>query len=1476
MPSVQNYIKKELVQELKNKLDTDLDIESISIQPFNIIQVNGIYINDKSGDTILNAKKVYADFDLLPLLNNELVISAARLSDFQVNLSKDSAKAPLNIQFIIDAFKPKSTTNKTKLDVKINTLNLLNGAFNFDIKGRAHKEDGKFDPNHISLTNINSKLALKSLDINSFNIQIKKLTLKEKSGFVLNNLITRVITKDKNLSVKDFELVLPKSHIIFEHCNIDLKDMSAFNELTQKAIFNLKIISSEVSFKDIAAFVPAFKNFQDQIIFKSEIAGPIDNLDVKYVILDYGKKMHLEANGLVKDVTDAKKLFLKGNLKQLNVNQEGIIGLLNNFSDSKKDSPKQLVNLGNIDFNGNIEGHLKSLKSIGHLKTELGAVNINLNMGFNVNETLQSFFKGKVSTSNFELGKLLSSKQLGNTSFDVNIDLKKPFKSKMGGLVHGDIHDFELNAYKYHDIKVDGKYDGLRLEGMLDVDDENGRLNLKGLFDLSKPMPELNFYARLKNIRLDNLNLSKKYKEAYLSLNIDANFKGKNIDDIEGFINIDSTSFLQSGKRFFMDSLRIYASNTNDGRLLDIRSNIINGTVKGLYSFTTIAQSVKKTLHPYLPALIDFVPDKRNKIKENNLTFDFTINNTENLSDVLKLPITIYSQSKIIGFYDNQAERYKLEGYFPSLNAGGSKLQSGYFLFDNTDNKINANITGTFVTKNNTQNNLAVNLTANNNIIESSTSFLNKDQTKLKGTLNNTITFSKQAKNILQTDVAINAGELVLNNSLWNIGQTNIKILPKVINIDNFIISNTNKDQKLTIDGTYSTKEDNKEKLLLTLKNIDLDYIFTTLNISALEFKGLASGDVAVSSVENNPYANVNLDVSDFGFNNTLLGKLHLKSELNPATKVVQLKGNITNANNKITDIDGEINPITQELSLYFNSEEVDIAFLNKYASSLFNDIKGTGTGNVHLFGNFSNVTVEGKAFISNGELGINFLNTRYHFSDTVYLKKDLIYFNDLKLYDQSNNVALLSGKVAHDYFSNFMYYVQLNGKDFMLYNATEKLNPIFYGSVYGTGYGTIKGDEESVDIDIRMKTQKGTYVHMNFMDDSATEYSFITYKQRESADSTKHELSQAEKIKAQTGMDVNMNLYIDATPDATVELLMDPVGGDKLKGTGSGAMQFIWGTNKDPLLYGTYQIHSGSYNFTFQKIMERKFTIQEGSYVQFRGDPFQALLDVTAKYRVVANLFDLDKNLVATSGQTSIPVNCILNLSGVLRHPQVKLDIELPSTDPEIARQIKNLISTEDMINRQVAYLLILSKFYTPNYAETDQRTNDFASLASATLSSQLGNILNKIDDRWQVGTNIRTSDSNFSSTEVELLLSSKLLNDRVLFNGNFGYRDNPLTQETFIGDVDIEILLNRMGTWRLKAYNHYNEKFYYINNNSVQTQGVGILYKKDFNNFKELFRKQKEKEIIIVKDTIKQDTVKDNKTDSIKQFSSFVKMKH
>jgi len=209
---------------------------------------------------------------------------------------------------------------------------------------------------------------------------------------------------------------------------------------------------------------------------------------------------------------------------------------------------------------------------------------------------------------------------------------------------------------------------------------------------------------------------------------------------------------------------------------------------------------------------------------------------------------------------------------------------------------------------------------------------------------------------------------------------------------------------------------------------------------------------------------------------------------------------------------------------------------------------------------------------------------------------------------------------------------------------------------------------------------------------------------------------------------------------------------------------------------------------------------------------------------------------------RTNVPVHALLKVDGDIKQPAISFDLEFPTLTSDAYRKVKSIISTDDMMNRQIIYLLALNRFYTPEYMGNTNKSNELASVASSTISSQLSNILGQLSENWSISPNFRTDKGDFSDVEVNLALSSQLLNNRLLFNGNFGYRDNALNNRnsTFIGDFDIEYLLNKNGNIRLKAYNHYNDQNYYVKS-ALTTQGVGVTFRYDFDRPFDFLRKKK-----------------------------------
>jgi hypothetical protein len=559
------------------------------------------------------------------------------------------------------------------------------------------------------------------------------------------------------------------------------------------------------------------------------------------------------------------------------------------------------------------------------------------------------------------------------------------------------------------------------------------------------------------------------------------------------------------------------------------------------------------------------------------------------------------------------------------------------------------------------------------------------------------------------------------------------------------------------------------------------------------------------------------------------------------------------------------IYPVSEKLSIHFTAHDASAVFIRKYVKKVVQNLSGQLTGEIHLFGDLNRPTIEGFADVKGGRFGIGFLNTYYTFSDRVLFEPDRISVSNVTFHDDNHNQATVSAFVTHQLFKDFHFGVNMDCQNFMVYNATKATNPTLYGTVYGTGNTTLKGTEEAIDITVSMQNTENSGITLNFMNGHDIEdYNFIRFANKEkdsvqvSASTYLPIISDNKPILIKNGSKtaINAQISLNINPSAAIDFLMNSESNDKITATGDGNLDIHYGTSTPLSVRGNYRIEKGKYNFSLQQLLSRNFDIREGSSVTFKGDPYTAELDINAGYKVSANLGDLHQDLLQKSVRNNVPVSCILLLKGTLNHPDISFNLDMPNSSPDLLRQVKSYISTEDMMNRQILYLLVLGRFYPSEYAaQAETRTNNDLSFLTSTLSSQLSNILGNISDKFQVGTNFhQSSEGSETNTEVEVLLSSTLLNDRLVLNGNFGYINNSyLNAQTdggvpIVGDFDVEYKLTKSGDIRLKGFNRYNYRNLYSETPKM-TQGIGILFRRDFDHLYDLFKKKiKKKETIPV----------------------------
>lgn len=1443
VPYFQKKISSEIAEYLESKLQTPVQIERVEFELFNKIILKDVYFEDRSEEIAFRAKRLAANFDFLPLFKGKFRIHSVQLFTFDFNLYKETEDSPLNIQYIIDAFSnPDPEKEDKNIDLRIEKINLRLGNFSYRVND-APATPGIFNSKDIGIKDISAKIHLQNLTNEEADLKLRRLSLKEQSGFEIRNLAFDIKTNKGIAIVDELSLQLDKSRLILKDIFVDYLEFEKGKP--EKITIDFTIHPSDIYLKELKAFVPTFAWFEDRINIQGVLSGNPNDFSFREANIRDNGRFSIQTELNIRNLLQkSENLYFNGEIKESSFSPEGIQKIINNFVKETLSLPPEIGNLGTVRFTGELKGYENDLQAIGHFNTQVGSLEANVNFG----ESDVQFIRGHIASTGLDLQNLLQNSNFGDIVFAIDLDAKQSKQGKPEGLIDASIEKLTYKNYTYENMALDGEFSDSHFRGLLNINDPNGKIKAEGLFAFNDVNSEFQFDATINDIKLNKLNLTNRYKNASLSLDVDAHFTGNNPDNMLGDIAIHNLDFSTEDGQIVLNPLLFSAKEMDEGKLIKVQTPVLNGEVRGVFSFKSLFRSLKETLAYYLPSIIE-AQQTSPILSENNLTLDFTLEETNEISQILKIPFTNLSQAKIQGSFNNFDNRLHLEADIPKAHISGAGIESTLIELTTSPENTSLDIHGLKLRKKSSPLKFSANLTAADNSIETLLNWGN-GESKYKGNLSFNTAFSRQEKKSpLRTKIGINRSEMAFNDSVWVLYPSQIQIdTPENIRINNFLAAH--EGQFLKIQGAISTIPE--DELFIQLNEVDLEYIFESLAKKSLDFGGIATGYVIAKDLFKSRQLSTELDVKDFSFNDVVFGDLDLKGIWDDGSQGILMDGWVYKNDSTTVDVDGVIYPVKEEISIDFDARNTDARFLRKYVNGFVQELTGELTGKLRLFGNLNDPTVEGKVFAENCRFFIEYLNAYYTFSDFVSCYPDEIFIRNVPIYDSSGNSAITSGYVKHHLFSDFQFQANMSFENFLVFNATKESNPVFYGTAFGTGNASLSGTEYQVNIDVSLQNTQNTHITLNFMEEEdIIDYDFINFISH--ADSTKSEKSEQTKKNQMVqkedseSTDIRLNLMLDVTPYANFDLIMDPVAGDKISGFGSGNMQIQYGTKTPLRIYGNYRINEGKYNFSLQQAWFRNFDIRQGSLIRFQGDPYTAELDINAAYRVTANLSDLDQELVRQnySARNSVAVDCILHIAGIMTRPSISFDLDLPGATAELARQVKSYIRTEDMMNRQFVFLLVLSRFYTsPEYIANSSGGNDLSYLTS-TLSTQLSSILGNISDKVQLGTKFHQSyEGDQANTEFEVLLSSQLFNNRLIINGNFGYIDNPYIQNAnrnvpLVGDFDIEYKLTPSGDIRLKGFNHYNYRNYFSQTPEM-TQGLGILFRKDFNHFLELFGKK------------------------------------
>lgn len=1413
LPPVQTFLGSTVATALAQKFGTEVSVGKINLGFFNRIIIDDVRMLDQKGDSMIYASRLSAKVDLLPLKDGKISVSSAQLFGLRANIYRQNAKSDMNIQFMLDSLASKDTTQHKPLDLRIGSVIIRHGSIAYNQRDIASAA-GVFSPQHIGISNLSAHIALHHLTDNDIHLSIKKIAFTDKSGLQVKNLRFKVNADKHQAHLSDFQLELPKSHLLLEDLIATYRTDEKGKLISETLQFEGGIKPSLITLSDVACFAPILRKWNDALYIDTHFSGTSTSARIHQLhFKTQSGSILLKANAKASDWN--RKLHWLANIETLQVSDEGVEQIAANLG-SKVKIPKEVLRLGNIYYKGVISGKGKSqIGTKGVLRTDAGNVEIDAHQN-------GKQLYAKVDTKGINLGKILDNAKLGIIAAHLTAQGTKEHL-----VAKGEIPLFDFNNYRFSNIRLDGSYNKGRIDGLASIADPNINLQVVGKYSI----PKKQYEAQLNLAHLQPTVLGVKMADNTYTLN----------------------------------DIRVSAKNEGADSYLDLEAPFANIHVKGQYDYGTLVQTMTNMLASKLPTLPGI--GKTSNKTRNNFSIEAEIASTEILQRMLGVPLDIQQPVVIDGNISDLDRSVNLTAQLPAFSYNGSDY-SGGALQMNTEGdtlKVDARIkTGAAGSISPT---LHVKAAAADNTLMASLGYNNHSKSlPIHGALNAEAQFYKNTDNVSTAHVDIKPSLIHIGEKPWKVHPADITYSKSHLEIENFEVSHG--DQHVAVNGLATPNKE--DSIVAQLKDVDVEYILNLVNFHSVDFSGKASGKAIVKSIFNDPDAYAKLDIKDFEFEHGPMGILHANVSFNKELSQIDINAVADEGEEHQTLIDGYVSPKRNYIDLGIEAQGTNMKFMESFCGSFMDDIQARAKGKVNLVGDLRDINLVGDLYAT-GKMHMKQLGTEYSFNNLhAHAIPDDILLNNDTIFDRNHNMALVSGGIHHKHLTRLSYDLTLKAHNFLGYDTHEFGDNTFYGTVYATGEVGIHGKSGETIIDIDAEPGPGSiFVYNVASPDAISDKSFIHWHDiaPELTDSLKQQQKDADDD-IDFSSDMRINFLVNATPNLTLKLMMDPQSGDYITLNGNGVLRANWFNKGSFDMFGNYVVDHGVYKLTIQNVIKKDFEFMPGGTIAFGGNPYNAPLNLQAKYTVNGVPLS-DLSIGRSFSSNNIRVDCLMNITGTPQSPSVDFSMDLPTVNTDAKQMIYSVINSQEEMNQQVLYLLAIGRFYAQtknNQSSEDADQQSQTSLAmqsflSGTISQQLNTVLSNVvkSNNWNFGANISTGDEGFNNAEYEGILSGRLLNNRLLFNGQFGYRDNANATQSFIGDFDLRYLIFPNGNLAVRMYNQTNDR--YFTRNSLNTQGLGLIMKKDFNGWRDLFGIKKKKKEVKKKSGSKKAIRKENK---------------
>lgn len=1443
--SIQNFVVRRLTDHFSEKLGTTVSIDRVGIKLFNRVTLDGFYVEDMQGDTLLYAGHLDVGFRGYNPWTGVFRLGDVKVGGADFRLAQDST-GKTNLKYITEQLRREKPPERKPFILRAQSLTVDSTRFRLQ-RYVVRERPGAINFADMDIRDISLRFDNIGLVDDSIHAQIEHLSAREKSGFALHEFSGKDVRVWKQgIRISDFRMRDDDSEVSMPVLNFDYPRWNAFNTYVEAVDMHAEIRDSKVAMRTIGWFAPRLASWRSVARLDGTVDGTVSALSGVLDEVTVGDT-RLDTRFAITGLPDIDHTRFSFDIRELSTDAAGASEILRDITGKELGNTGRILDrLEGMTLTGTFDGLLTDFLADGTLQAAPGGVDFHVRL--NPEEGGRTHLDGNVSLAEFEVGRLLAVDNLGSATLTARLNgfLEKDSLMLVTDAAIGHVN---FNGYDYRDIHVDGEIRNSYYKGLVASDDPNLDLRLDGTFDFNAEVPQYDFHLALDRADLHALNLNRRDSVSVLRADVRINAQGTTLDDITGHGTISGLTYYFPGDTLRSQNIILFGDNLSPQKRIRFNSDFLDAELTSRSNVVDLLPYVRQTLQYYLPSLDSIGSGPELRLKER--------------ADSLRIP-------EAQNYYALQLD-VKEKGEFASALLPGLYVAPGTnvsLLFNPSIRNFSAILRSDLIEYNNIY---IANLEATNrNQADSIALYLRTDEVGIGnfympgltvhgGIRNNVLNLSSGFSNPLNGMSAMintvselradtvgrktawhsrfTASRIRIGEQEWRITSPGIVWGGEAIDVNQFRILTTG--QEFLLDGRVSREPG--DTLHLSMSNFDLSPLSGLIDRYGYGVTGRTNGHADLIAGLGDALFYGRIAFEDVRFNDKPVQNSTFISEWDPAEERIRMSLVLASGE---TILNGGYRPDDQRYYVNANIPNIDLALLTPVLKGVLTDIEGTANADVVLMGVGGRPSLNGRITVPDFAGTVDFTRARYRFSDAVIKVED----NNLILpkttvYDGEGGEGDLEMTLRTRYFSQLSYDLKVAVRRMLALNTTVQDNDYFYGKAYASGTVGIRGDRRAIQMDMNVTTEDNSSFFLPLTGASTiSEADFIVFEDPnaplEDESLPRYRLMQLLRERQRnnpTQSDLNINMVINVRPNTEVQLVIDPKIGDIIRANGTGTLTLHLRPREDIFtMFGDYQINEGNYLFTLMNILNKRFTIEPGSSIQWVGDPVDAILNVTATYRVRASTAPI------TGDNRVVPVDCKILLSDRLSQPTINFDITLPSADADLRNALQNAMNTQELKSQQFVWLLMSNSFYGGTNDNIGTATT--ATTGIEFLTNQLSNWLSTERFNFSLGYTLG-SEQMQTSDEVEGMFSGELIPNKLLFEGEVNYNlatnnADPRNNQ-FSGDFYLTYIIDRMGNLRAKVFSRTIDR--YDENQGLQEQGVGIYYKQDFDRWRDLFRRSR-----------------------------------